>query len=121
MAQVSTPAAARPWAPVALREWPETLSEPSGETSSTPSKVAACMIVAVMASFEHAVPDAAGNNGRSGGAAADCHRSGKWSLRKLKWSHAVCAGHDADGAPWQEQPCSLAVPTAVMSDLEAGR
>lgn len=65
IAQMSTPALANPWAPVALREWPLTRADPSSATNGTPSLRAASTIVSFMWSLDTTVPSDAGKRGRS--------------------------------------------------------
>ena len=65
MAQTSTPARAKPWAPVTRREWPLTRAEPSSATNGTPKRRAASTMVSVIFSLETTVPSDAGKRGRS--------------------------------------------------------
>ena len=75
MAQTSTPARARPWAPVTRKECPLTLADESGADVGTFNRLAASTMVSDMASLLTTSPEDVGKSGRS--------RSGTPSVQRV--------------------------------------
>ena len=121
MAHRSQPKRAKPCAPVTRRLWPETLSLSSGAAKGIPNLIAACTMVFAIEFLETTAPTTLGKRGRSQSGTPLLNRAGNLCSKKHQWSQRQWTGHDEIPTDSQQQRKVLAIPTASVSVLLAGR